>query len=210
MSVTNTNLLLAPVLITAVISELVLNSKMWFTHPSESCLIFEGRPTKADGTIYANSDEVALTNNAIMNIFSRIEYHLLNQLIESLNYPGQAATQLGLRKYPDDFSNAQGLNQLWYKDTATTAAKSDNNGFAARHAYLIQSTTVKGTFSFGIPMKHIFAFCEDYDKIVYGLKHSLTLVRRTHDDAIIRGAAAGAGKVSLEKKIMVHDSRHSG
>ena len=53
--------------------------------------------------------------------------------------------------------------------------------------------------SFRIPMKHIFGFCEDYDKIVYGLKHSLTLVRKTDDDAIFRGAAADAGKVSLDK-----------
>ena len=65
--------------------------------------------------------------------------------------------------------------------------------------YLIQSPTVKGTFTFRIPMKHIFRFCEDYDKIVYGLKHDLTLVRKTHDDAIFRGAAAGDGKVSLDK-----------
>ena len=48
-------------------------------------------------------------------------------------------------------------------------------------------------------MKHIFGFCEDYDKIVYRLKHNLTLVRKTDDDAIFRGAAAGAGKVSLDK-----------
>ena len=34
---------------------------------------------------------------------------------------------------------------------------------------------------------------------MYGLKHSLTLVRKTDDDAIFRGAAAGAGKVSLDK-----------
>ena len=111
-------------------------------------------------------------NNAIMYLFSRIEYHLSNQLIESLNCPGQATTMLGLLKYPDDFSKAHGLNQLWYKDTATTAAKADDNGFAARHAYLIQHPTVKCPFSFRIPLKHIFCFfCEDYDKIVYGLKH---------------------------------------
>ena len=48
-------------------------------------------------------------------------------------------------------------------------------------------------------MKHIFGFCEDYDKIVYGLKHSLTLVRKTDDDELFREAAAGAGKVSLDK-----------
>ena len=157
-------------------------------------MIFEGRLTKTDGTLYDNANEVALTNNAIMHLFSRIEYHLSNQLIESLNYPGQATTMLDLPKYPEDFSKAQGLNQLWYKDTATTAAKADNNGFAARHAYLIQPPTVNCTFSFRIPMKYIFDFCEDYDKIVNGLKHSLTLVRKTDEDAIFRGAAAGAEK----------------
>ena len=106
---------------------------------------------------------------------------------------------LGLLKYPDDFSKAQGLNQLRYKETATNAVKADNNGFAARHAYLIQSPTVKGTFSCRIPMKHIFGFCEDYDQIVHGLKHSLTLVKKTDDEAIFRAATAGSGKVSLDK-----------
>ena len=61
------------------------------------------------------------------------------------------------------------------------------------------SPTVKCTFSFGTTMKHIFGFCEDYDKIVYGLKHNLTLLRKTDDDEIFRLAAAGAGKVSLDK-----------
>ena len=44
-----------------------------------------------------------------------------------------------------------------------------------------------------------FDFCEDYDKIVSGLKHNLTLVRKTDDDAIFRAAAADAGKVSLDQ-----------
>ena len=74
-----------------------------FTHPSEKYLIFEGRLTKADCTLYANADEVAQTNNAIMRLFSRIEYRLSNQLIESLNHHGQTTTMLGLLKYPDDF-----------------------------------------------------------------------------------------------------------
>ena len=92
-----------------------IESQDVFTYPSESYLILEGRLRKADGTPYANADEVALTNNAIMHHFSRIEYHLSNQLIESLNYPEQATTMLGLLKYPDDFSKAQDLNQCGIK-----------------------------------------------------------------------------------------------
>ena len=53
-----------------------IESQDVFPSPSESNLAFEGRLTKADGTLYGNADEVALTNNAIMHLFSRIEYHL--------------------------------------------------------------------------------------------------------------------------------------
>ena len=104
---------------------------------------------------------------------------------------------LGLLKYTDDFSRAQGLNQLWYKDTATTVAKADNNGFTARHSNIIQSRITKGMFYFRIPLNHICCFCEDCDKIVYGLMKGPTLVRKSDDNTIFRAAAAG--KVTLDK-----------
>ena len=53
-----------------------IESQDVFAHTSESYLIFEGRWTKTDGTAYANADRVALKNNAIMHLFSRIQYHL--------------------------------------------------------------------------------------------------------------------------------------
>ena len=181
--------------------EIVINIELQdlFSHPCESYLVFEGRLTKDDDTAYANADAVALTNNGIMYLFSNISYRLSNQEIESVHHPGQATTMLGLLKYSDDFSKAQGLNQLWQKDTTSTAVVADNAGFRTRQSYLIQMPTVKGTFSFRIPLKHIFGFCEDYEKIVYGLKHTLTLVRKSNDDAIFRANAADAGKVSLDK-----------
>ena len=49
-------------------------------------------------------------------------------------------------------------------------------------------------------MEHIFGFCEDYDKVLYGFTHTLTIVRTSSDNnAIYRGAAVGAGKVVIEK-----------
>ena len=170
-----------------------------FTHPSESYLIVEGRLTKDDGTLYANADNVALTNNAIMHLFSNIKYQLSGQEIESLFYPGQATTMMRLLKYPDDFSKSAGLNQLWYKDTGVAASIANNLGFGVRHSYLIESPVPKGTFSFRVPLKHIFGFCEDYDKIVYGLKQTLTLVRKSNDDAIFRDNATADGKITLDK-----------
>lgn len=170
-----------------------------FTLSSEAYLLFEGRLTKTDGTAYANADAVALTNNGLMYLFSQISYQLSNQEVESVFHPGQASTMLGMLKYPNDFQLAQGLNQLWYKDSAATAVIADNAGFAVRQSYLIQKPTAKGTFSFIVPLKHIFGFCDDYNKIVYGFKHTLTLVRKADDDAIFRANAAGAGKVNLDK-----------
>jgi len=48
-------------------------------------------------------------------------------------------------------------------------------------------------------LKHIFGFCEDYEKILYGLIHTLTLVCKSNDDVIFPQNDAGAGKVSLDK-----------
>ena len=106
---------------------------------------------------------------------------------------------LGMLKYPNDFQATQGLNQLWFKDTATTASSVNNYGFKVQQTYIVQKPGAKGTFSFIVPLKHIFGFCEDYDRIVYGLKHTLTLFQKSDDDAIFRANAAADGKVNLEK-----------
>ena len=191
---------------------LTIETQDIFTHPSESYLIIEGELKKDDNNRYADNDPIALTNNGIMHLFKRIRYDLSGQEIESLVHPGQATTMLGLLKYPDDFSKSKGLNQLWYKDSTNTAVLADNHGFRARHEYIITISRPRGSFSFRIPLKHIFGFCEDYDKVVYGLKHNLTLTRNDDNDAIYRGANAAAGgnltpgKVDLKKNILVYAS----
>ena len=100
---------------------LYIETQDLFTHPSESFLLIYGRLTKADGSAYANADNISPTNNAMMHLFKSIRYELSGQEIESVTHPGQATTMLGLLKYPDDFSKSKGLNQLWYKDTTTQA-----------------------------------------------------------------------------------------
>ncbi|XP_065672210.1 uncharacterized protein LOC136090034 [Hydra vulgaris] len=176
-----------------------MRNKICSQIPSKAYLLFEGQLVKADGTAYANADAVTLTNNGLMHLFSRITYQLSNKEIEVVYYPGQASTMLGMLNYSNDFQLAQGLNQLWYKDTTSTAVLADNTGFATRQAYIIQKPTTKGTFSFCVPLRHIFGLCDDYDKVIYGLKHTITLVRQSDDNTIFRLAAAAAGKVNLNK-----------
>ena len=171
---------------------LTIETQDIFTHPSESYLIVEGELIKAnvnppnDPHYDPNNVNglITLTNNGIMHLFKRIRYDLSGQEIENIMNVGQATTMLGLLKYPDDFSKSKGLNQLWYKDT-NLAATNDNVGFDVRRKYILGSNPA-GKFSFKIPLKHIFGFCEDYDKVVYGLKHTLTLTRNNDNDAIFK------------------------
>ena len=102
-------------------------------------------------------------------------------------------------KYPDDFSKSQGLNQLWYKDTTTTAELANNVGFKIRHDYIITNSNPEGIFSFRVPLKHIFGFCEDYNKILYGMKQTLTLTRDNDNNVIFRHNTAANGKIRLDK-----------
>ena len=144
---------------------LVIETQDIFTHPSESFLIIEGRLTKANGADYGN-DLVSLTNNAMMCLFQDIRYELSGHEIKKITHLGQATTMLGLLKYPDDFSKSKGLNQSWYKDTLAEAT-AQNVGWNIRRKYIINdNVNPKGSFSFKIPLKHIFGFCEDYDKVV--------------------------------------------
>jgi len=72
---------------------------------------------------------------------------------------------LGLLKFPDDFQKSTGLNQLCKKDNHTTAHLQYSAGFGVRQQYFIQKPDPKGTFSFKVPLKHIYGFCDDYEKI---------------------------------------------
>ena len=170
-----------------------------FTHPSESFLHIKGQLTKDDDTLYDGADVISLTNNGTMYLFKNFKYKLSEIVIEQVQYSGLATTMLGLLKYQDGFSKSQGLDQLWYKDTDTTADLVNNTGFKIRKELIINKPDPKGTFSFNVPLKHIFGFCEDYDKILYGMKQIFTLSRNNDNDAIFEVNAAANGKIRLDK-----------
>ena len=75
------------------------------THPSESFLIIEGELKKNDNNRYADDDPISLINNGMLHLFKRIRYDLSGQEIESLLYPGQSTTMLGLLNIRMIFQN---------------------------------------------------------------------------------------------------------
>ena len=133
-----------------------------------------------------------------MHLFKSIWYELLVQEIENIMYWSQVTMMLGLFKYPDDFSKSMVLNQMWYKDI-TVQANAQNVGWNVRKLYVINNSDPKGIFSFRVPLKHMFGFCKDYDKVVYGFKHALILTRNDDEDAIFRDNVADTGNITLSK-----------
>ena len=118
--------------------------------------------------------------------------------MENVLKPGQVTTMKGMLIYGDDFSKAEGLNQCWQKDT-TAAADVANTGWEVRRQMIIVKLNPAGTFSFCVPLKHLFGFCDDYTMVVYGVKHSLLFSGKLDDEVILRDNAVSAGVNTLTK-----------
>ena len=74
-----------------------------------------------------------------------------------------------------------------------------NTGFTVRQQSLVQKPNSKCSFQYGIPTEHISSFMDDYSKVTYGMRDTLQLIRKDDHDALFRTAAAGVGKVKLDK-----------
>ncbi len=143
-----------------------INHPSKYYYPAKAYLTIEGQLRKQDGTAFANADLISLQHNALPYLFSYMSYSLGGKQVESVYHPGQSSTLFGMLTLPDDFSRSGGLNMCWYKDGSENASITDNIGFKVRHGIILASNP-KGTFSFSIPLSHIFGFCDDYTKAIY-------------------------------------------
>ena len=158
-----------------------VNNSDNFFHPSESYLEFEGCLKNGAGH-FADTALITFVNNAMMYLFDNIRYELNNTEIESVFYPGQATTLFGLAMYSTNFNNGCGLNMSWSLDT-NELADDTNLGFKKRREFILVSKPAPlGSFRFCVPLKHLFGFADDYNKILYGFSQTLTLVRSSSDN----------------------------
>ena len=186
----------------------VENSDNYF-RPCDSEIEFEGSVVKTDNSLYKTTDKkLALINNAIMFLFDNIKYELSSTQIESVYQPGQATTMFGLLTKTKSYSEGVGLNSCWDPDDDDGTAKDDNTGWEARRKILfannVMATGVEdpnsGSFRFSIRLEDIFGFATDYNRVMYGFVHTLTLIRNlSHDDAMFGEKDAVKGKVKFTK-----------
>src|SRR5271169_3211112 len=198
---------------------ITINNQDIYSLPAKSYISIKGQIRRADNNnAYAvdAADEITLINNAMLYLFTAIKYELDSKPIETINNPGQITSMLGYLSYPDDFSTSAGLQCCWSKDTTNHANSSKyahsgaivaadgmtpaenpnyNQGFATRKGFLFSSNP-RGCFTFRIPLTHIFGFAE-YKKLIYGLKHTLTLTRGSDTQGLYRNNATANGKVDI-------------
>ena len=113
---------------------------------------------------------------------------------------------MGISKFPYDYGNGAGMIQCWSPQKVDVVL--GVRGFNRRQEYIINKSAPRGSFSFAVEFEDIFGFCDYYDKVTYGMRHKLTLVRKNDDDAIQRVILPGAGNVVLTKVAWVMPRVH--
>ena len=89
---------------------------------------------KTDDSKYADADEIAITNNGIMQLFSTAEFRIGGAEIERFSEPGIATTVTGMLKYNFGDSEVTGKEYGWFLDRDKfSAVSADNRGFEEVH-----------------------------------------------------------------------------
>lgn len=158
--------------------------------PFKSFITIKGHFTQSNGDDLADANLITLTNNAPMFLFNQMEYLIGDTTIETIRFPGQASLMKGLLSYPKFFGECGGLNMGWENDydpeDLTKPDLTKKSGFKVRHD--LYNKRNKGSCSFVIPLSHIFGFCEDYKKMLFGCRHTLNLHRCGDKNVLVKGS----------------------
>ena len=173
-----------------------------FYFPTDSYLEITGKLYKTGTkTAFGADDVVGFSNYGHLNLFTLAKYCMNGSPIESVSEPGVTATMLSVALLPNDYR--QGIAEGYYPDTlATVGTLTDNAGWAERRAFLYSAN---GMFQVEIPLSRVFGFAEDYQKVIYGMNHSIILTKGTSSNnalTIKPGTATEAntkGDVILDK-----------
>ena len=187
----------------------VENSDSYF-RPCDSEIEFEGEIVKeTGGTAFKKAEALlALINNGIMHLFDNIKYELSSIEIDSVYLPGQATTMFGLLTKNQNYIDGAGLSSCWAPDGGPGDASDKNDGWETRRKFLFlndrtgegHEEPASGKFRFLVRLEDIFGFAADYNRVMYGFTHTLTLIRNlNHKDALFGTNGAAAGKVVFSK-----------
>jgi len=155
---------------------ITFNNSSNFIHPSESYLQIEGQLYTAGGVAWnsgVNGSAISFVNNGLLNLFSNFKYELADTIIEYFENAGITTT---VHNYLTKSRTHQGLNWMWKPDEMSAEATTNNIAFLTRNV-LTYSAAGAWNFSACVPLKVIFNFCNDYTKVMWGLKQRIRMTR---------------------------------
>ena len=184
-----------------------ISGKEYYYLPSQAYLTLRGVLKKA-GTSVANGDkggekftgneDIVMVNFAPLFLFQKLSWRIGDRDVETVDNPGQTVSMLSHMLFNESFKHSDGLSMCWYPDTDNTANEGTNEGFKARKNWIFADTSDKGSFTFRIPLKYIFGFAYDYDRVIYGFNHCLSLVRQADYHALYKKTSSvDSGKIEL-------------
>src|SRR5277367_171105 len=164
-----------------------------------------------------NNNYVTVTNNGL-NDFKLARLFYENKLIEEINYVGIATTVTNLAEMSGDISSSEASQMMWYLDGADSAETHRftyeiadkavkfkdldksitdvvrsikhnpkfNEGFLQRY----QLTNGDKAFCKFIPLKRLFRFCRDVNKVIKG--EIKIVLEKNHQANILHSTVEGA------------------
>lgn len=138
-----------------------------YTLPCESYIYIEGKINKP---VDASTGKFNFANNGLAFLFSEAKYELNGTEIQKIKNPGITSCLKGYCSYtPSDMHILE--NMAW-----------DINFDDNENKTFMENTHFSGC----IPMKHLFGFCEDYNKILLNCNQQLILNRSSTDYEALR------------------------
>ena len=178
----------------------------YFYHPSNAYLTIKGQLLQHTGTEFTGTEEIALINNAPLFLFSKMTYRVGGRDIEIIENVGQTSSMCLHLQNTSNVAKCSGLSACWFPDTSAKAEEAGNIGFGARKKLLFTDITTKGKFCFRIPLKSVFGFCSDFDKLIFNYDHELVMLRQNDCYALYKKTEETPipnGKIDI-KSITLH------
>ena len=166
-------------------------------HWTNAYLVLDGKLVKkAADARYGNDDLITLTHNAVPLMFSNVKLTIGNKVVENVNEVGHVSSLIHNVLLPRSKGKCDGLEFMWYPDTASTAVEADNKGFKIRRNFIITQPATNGNFKLKIPLFMFFGLMENF-VLLKGYPVELEMVRGPDYPAIFRGATADEGKLKF-------------
>lgn len=142
-----------------------------FTHPHSSFIVIEGelKRKKSDGS--ANSDiSLKMSNNFGAFLFEEIRYEIGSYEVDRIRNPGITSSMKNMLTLRDSDKNNLD-NTGWNK-----------NGY---DPVVVYNAEHGSKFKLYLPLKLLFGFAEDYQKMMLNMKQELVLLRASSDNMAV-------------------------